>query len=218
LPVFQDDDVKFQFILTGTTEYEANLLAAAVSPVTIGIVIDCDGEMLTTFDPALVERFKIGATHVLFNFKEGLTDFADFIEVSDCFMIKVLVSIDGNDYSFCSNCFQRIDDDCHTSVVEYGSDDNSFGFNYCAGVDEELIQSGECEPTFITFTNQSTLAIPYTAGLIASYGNFPTVDVWIRDENNDLVKAIVEVKLDAYPPTVININFGGPATGLIKIS
>lgn len=218
LPVFQDDDVKFQFILTGTTEYEANLLAAATSPVTIGIVTDCDGEMITTFDPSLVERFKIGATHVLFNFKEGLTDFADFIEVSDCFMIKVLVSIDGNDYSFCSNCFQRIDDDCHTSVVEYGADDNAFGFNYCAGVDEELIQSGECEPTFITFTNQATLAIPYTAGLIASYGNFPTVDVWIRDENNDLVKMVVEVKLDAYPPTVININFGGPATGLIKIS
>jgi len=219
LPIFHEDDLNFQFMLSGTTEEETNLLAAAVSPVEIGIVRECDESFLTTFNPALVERFKIGPNHVLFNFKEGLTDFADFIEVGDCFLVKLIVTIEGNDYTFCSNCFQRIGDDCHTSVVEYGSNDNSFGFNYCMGVDTEIpVTDGVCDPTFITFTNQATLAIPYTASLVAAYGNFPSVEVWIRDENNDLIKAFVEVKLDSYPPSVININFGGPATGLIKLS
>lgn len=219
LPIYADDDLNFQFILTTTTEDEANALAASVSPVQIGIVNDCDGDFLTTFNPALVERFKIGATTVLFNFKEGLTDFGDYIEVGECFRVKIVVTISMVDTSFCSNCFQRIGDDCHTSVIEYGSDDNSYGFNYCMGVDSEIpTTEGVCEPSFVTFTNQETLAIPYTASLQAAYGNFPSVEVWIRDSNNDLIKTMVEVKLDDYPPTVININLGGSATGLVKIS
>jgi hypothetical protein len=218
LPIFSEDDLNFQFVITSTSEEEANNIAGGIIPVQIGIVRECEDELLTTFT-ATMERFKIGTNSVLFNFKEGLADFADYIEVGECFLVKVIVTVSMVETSFCSNCFQRIGDDCHTSIVEYGADDNAFGFNYCAGFDEEVpVVNGTCEPTFITFTNQGTLTIPYTASLQDAYGNFRSVEVWIRDENNDLVKSIVEVKLDSYPPNVININFGGNATGLVKLS
>ncbi len=217
LPIFQDDDLNFQFLLTTTTEEEANSLALGNITVEIGIVKEFEDSFLTTFSG--YEVFKIGTNAVLYNFKEGLTDFSDYIEVGECFIVKVVVTTSMVPQSFGSNCFQRIGDDCHTSVVEYGSDDNSFGFNYCAGVDSEAPVTGDtCEASFITFTNQSTLSIPYTASLQDAYGNFPSVEVWIRDVNNDLIKSMVEVKLDDYPPSVININFGGNATGLIKLS
>lgn len=216
LPVFDDHDVQFQFQLTATTDEEMDELLAAVSPVTIGLARECDEEFLTTF--ATVERFKVGLRSVLFNFTEGFTDFQDFINVGECFVVKIVANIGGTDYPFCSNCFQRIGDDCLTSVVEYGSDDNAFGFNYCAGNVDSGPTGEECDPTFISFTNQSTLNIPYTASLLAAYGNFPSVEVWIRDSNNDLVKSIVEVKMNNVPPDNIEIDFGGPATGQIKLS
>jgi hypothetical protein len=150
------------------------------------------------------------------------------INVGDCFRIEVIVNINGEDSSYLSNRFERIGDDCFTSVVEYSSDDNGFGFNYCNSPSDGTGGEGEpptnppptsdlCTPTRITFSNMSIVIIPYTQGMIDLYGNVPTVQVWIYDENGDLVRPEVEIKMDGYPPTVITISLGGNASGLIII-
>jgi len=99
-----------------------------------------------------------------------------------CFYIRVIV----DEVNYCTNCFQRIPEDCFTSVIDYGNEDNFAGFNYCngGGVDGD---TDICEPYVVTFTNQSTVAIPYTASLSAKYGPVPTVQVWIYDIDGNLV-------------------------------
>ena len=222
LPVFEDNDVAFQFVLETDTSDEADGLCGSNNEVVIGIAENCQEDRLITFD-GIPEKFRISPTQVLYNWGHGLPDFGTVISRGECFIIKITVS---NLYEFCSNCFQRITDDCHTSVIDYGNNENAFGFNYCAttpvpgtgGGGSGGGDTGTCDPLFVTFNNQSVLAIPYTASLKAQYGNIPTVNVWIYDTNGDLVDMGIRVTFDAYPPTLLKFDFGGPASGVIKIS
>lgn len=216
LPVFQPDDVSFQFIITGT-ESEINALFGVYgSPIAIGIVKSCDDQdflLEFTSNPYVdaPEMYRIASTQLLVNWAHGVPGFTSVIDYNECFKIRVEVG----SLQFCSNCFERTADDCYTSVIEYGCDENCYGFNYCGGAadgQEEL----SCDPTIITFTNQSTLSIPYTASLIASYGLVPTVQVWISDGTN-LVNMGITSTFDDYPPSVLGFDFGGPATGIIVI-
>lgn len=215
LPAYEDDDVNFQFVIVADTIEEADELCSLTNAgFSMGIVKGCsDGLLLTFADHP--ERYRISDFQVLYNWSNGLTGFSTVIAVGGCFHIKAIIGVQ----SFCSNCFQRISDPCHTSVIEYGNDDNAFGFNYC---NSSAIDSGgvtvDCDPTFISFTNQSTLAVPYTASMIAKYGNVPTIKVWIYDTDGTLVNMSVRQALDTYPPTQILIDFGGLATGILKIS
>lgn len=214
LPVFLQDDVYFQFIVSTDSEEEADALCDLTnSKVVVGMANDCEGVLIKTFAEK-PDRFRISPFQVLYNWSHGLPDFTDVVEVSKCFVIKVTIdeSVDA-----CSNCFQRIASDCHTSVLEYGNDDNFAGFNYC---NSQVVDSDaqDCDPTFISFTNQATLVIPYTTSMLAKYGNVPTLKVWLYDTNGELVNMTVRQAFDAYPPTELRFDFGGPGTGIIKIS
>lgn len=216
LPVFQPDDVAFQFIITGTQSEISALCGVYGTDVEIGIVRACDdSDFLLDFTANpyndVPEKYRIGDTQLLVNWAHGVPGFTDVIGYNECFKIRVQIG----DVQFCSNCFERTADDCFTSVIEYGCDDNCFGFNYCASSSsgtEEI----SCTPTIVPFTNQSTLSIPYTAMLQASYGDVPTVQVWISDGTN-LVNMGVTATFDTYPPTILSFDFGGPASGIIVI-
>jgi hypothetical protein len=219
LPVFAEDDVNFQFVLETDTEEEADALCDLANDLlTIGLSDDlCYGELLLTFSEKS-ERFRISPTQVLYNWSHGLPGFAGTIEVGECFKVLVMLTLNDEDYQFCSNCFQRIREDCFTSVIEFGSEDNSFGFNYCAsGAIESGSEAGTCDPTIITFANKSTLVIPYTSSLQSAYGDAPTIQVWIYDGSGDLVNMGIQAKLDGFPPTQLEFDFGGPASGIIII-
>ena len=216
LPVFQPDDISFQFIITGTNSEIDALCGAYGNQIAIGIVKACDDiGFLTEFTANpyndVPEIYRLSDTQLLVNWAHGVPGFTSVISYNECFKIRVEVF----GVQFCSNCFERTIDNCFTSVIEYGCDDNCYGFNYCGSGttgEEEL----SCEPTIITFLNQSTLSIPYTASLIASYGLAPTVQVWISDGTN-LVNMGITATFDAYPPTVLSFDFGGPASGIIVI-
>lgn len=212
LPVYEAEDVYFQIIVQGDTIEEADALCDLTnSLVSFGITKDCAG-----FDLEFVEnpdRYRISDRQVLYNWSNGLTGFSTVIGVGECFMIRVAIG----EVSFCSNCLQRIGATCHTTVIEYSNDDNFGGFNYCnsEGVDSSTTE--DCDPTFISFTDQSTLTIPYTASMLAKYGNAPTIKVWIY-EGTELVNMSVRQAFDTYPPNNLLFDFGGPASGIIKIS
>jgi len=215
LPIFQPDDVAFQFIITGTESEVDALCGVYGTPIDIGIVNACDDQNFLlefTGNPYndVPEIFRLSPTQLLINWAHGVPGFTSVIDYNECFKIRVQIGL----VQFCSNCFERTSDNCFTSVIEYGCDDNCYGFNYCGSgsADQEL----SCEPTIITFTNKSTLSIPYTASMVASYGLAPTVQVWISD-GTDLVNMGITATFDAYPPTVLGFDFGGNASGIIVI-
>jgi hypothetical protein len=212
LPVYESSDVAFQFVLQTETTEEANELCNPGNEnIELSIAGGCDEDNLLVFEEK-PQRFRIGERQVLYLW-EGLPGFDTVREIGQCFVVRVTV----NETEFCSNCFQRIGDTCHTSVIEYSNEENAFGFNYCMSEGEE-VDGAVCEPLFITFTNVPTLVIPYTASLLADYGNLPTVQVWIYDTNGELVDMGIRVAFDQYPPTELRFDFGGNASGVIKIS
>lgn len=213
LPVYQADDVYFQFVIEADTIEEADLLCDLTnSLVNIGISPNCTGFALEFSD--VPDRYRISDLQVLYNWPNGLPGFEGVVNVGDCFMI--LVEIDGT--FFCSNCLQRIAGTCHTTVIEYGNDDNFAGFNYCNSEAVGSEDSADCDPTFVTFTNQLTLTIPYTASMLAKYGNAPTIKGWLYDTNGELVNMSFRQAMDTYPPNNLLFDFGGLASGVIKIS
>jgi hypothetical protein len=218
LPVYEDEDVKFQVFISGTeTEIDA-LCGIYGSPISVGIVSDCDDPgFLQEYTASLYgdyapHLFRLGPTQLLMNWNHGFPGFTGVVGEGGCFNIRVEIGVQ----QWCSNCFSRITDSCFTSVVEYGSDENAFGFNYCSSGEIETDgDTGDCEKTYITFVNQSTLSVPYTAQMLSDYGNIPTVQAWIYNEDGELVNASFQISLDGYPPNFINVDFGGPASGVL---
>lgn len=215
LPVYLEDDIAFQFVIESDTVEEADALCDLTNAlISVGIASNCAGPLIMTFTEK-PDRFRLSDFQVLFNWSHGLPGIFESVNVGDCFVIRI--EGEGDIFSACSNCLQRIASDCHTSVIEYSNDDNFAGFNYCnSGAVES--NTGDCDPTFVSFTNASTLTIPYTASMQAKYGDVPTMKVWIYDGSGELVNMSVSQKLDTYPPTELRFDFGGPASGIIKIS
>jgi len=214
LPVFDVNDAWFQFVIESDTEIEsAALCTVGDEPIVIGLVKQC-GDPYTVQFVEKPTRYRISPLKVLYVWQQGLPAFFNYIDAGECFHIMISKpTID--DQTWCSNCFQRIYDDCHTTVIEYTNNENAFGFNYCAG--EDLGQdAAECEPTIIEFTNQATLDIPWTAFLLAKYGETPNIQAWIED-GGELVAAGIRIALDTLPPTNIHLDFGGNASGFVKI-
>lgn len=212
LPVYDENDVAFQFVLEFSTIEEADTYASiGNTDVVIGLA-DNQGDNIVNFVDQ-PERFRISDKQILYNWTAGLPAFGTHIDIGQCFVFQITVGAD----TFESNCFERIPSDEFTSLLEFGNEDNSFGFNYCASgvIDPDTVAT--CEPTEITFSNESMLTIPYTASLKQSYGDTPTVQVWIYDETGDLVNAGIEATLDGYPPNNLLFDFGGNASGVIVI-
>lgn len=215
LPVYDPDDTWFQFIIRADTEAESDALCVlGDEPVTLGIVENCgDGYLLEFVEKPT--RYRISPTRVLYVWQQGLPNFASEVEVGMCFHVMISKpTID--DQTWCSNCFQRISDACHTSVIEYSNDENAFGFNYCAGEDTGN-NAAECEPTIIEFTNQATLTLPWTAFLQAKHGTAPNIQVWTYNVDGELELPGITAKLDDFPPTQVSFDFGGVSSGFIKI-
>lgn len=213
LPVYAEDDIAFQFVVQADTPEEAAALCTPYgSGIDIGIVRECAQEAFDVEFTEMPERFRISALQVLYNWPHGVPGMIGEITAGECFHIRVVV--DGVNY--CTNCFQRIPDDCFTSVVDYGNEDNFAGFNYCNGdgVNED---TDICTPYVVTFTNQSSIVIPYTASLSDRFGAVPTVQVWVYDEFGNLLNMGVTGVFDAMPPTTITVDPGGVSSGIIVI-
>jgi hypothetical protein len=216
LPVYDPNDVAFQAYINGTESEIDALCGVYGTPIAIGIVNACDDpDFLLEFTANpyndVPEIFRISATQLLVNWAHGVPGFTSVINYNECFKIRIQIGL----IKFCSNCLERTTDNCFTSVIEYSCDENCYGFNYCGSGTTEA-EELSCEPTIITFTNQSTLTIPYTQSLQDKYGPVPTVQVWISDGTN-LVNMGITATFDAYPVNVISLDFGGPATGIIVI-
>lgn len=216
LPVFQDDDAAFQFVISGTISEIDALCGVYGIPVEIGIVSDCDDEdfLLDFTDMGYgykPEMFRLSDTQMLVNWSHGFPGFTGVVALNECFNVRIQIDMQ----QFCSTCFERTADNCFTSVIEYRSDENSFGFNYCnsGAVDEDALT---CEPTVITFTNVDTLIVPYTQMLMDKYGPAPTIQVWVSDGVN-LLNMGITAAMDTYPPTTLSFDFGGTASGIIVI-
>lgn len=218
LPVFEASDVNFQFVASGTKAEIDALFRPAVAEVSIALVSDCAGSPLISFAQKPT-RNRLSDTQMLYNWEQGFPGFPGSILNGQCFKIRItfLIGVYDVPLSFCSNCFERITDKNYTSVLEFSNEDDAFGYKYCFAGDVAGGDSGSisCEPTIISFVNQSTLSVPYTAFLKDKYGDVPVVQTWIYDPNGVLTNMGIVETFNTYPPTVINFDFGGPATGII---
>ena len=213
LPMVNPNDVWFQFIIIADTEEEADDLCDLDGrSVLIGMSQQCQ-DVITIFSEKPV-RNRISATQVLFYWQYGNPALLTNVDIGECFRFRVEVL---ESQSFCSNCFVRIASECHTSVLEYSNNENAFGFNYCASTDDGA-DGADCEPLILSFTAQSNLSIPWTAFLSNKYGNTPTVEVWTYNINGELEKPGILVKMDTFPPTQLIFDFGGPNSGILKIT
>lgn len=214
LPVYAESDVAYQFVVQADTVEEANALCAIdESGIQMGLVADCDQEGFDVIFDEVPERYRISQLQVLYNWTHGLTGMLGFYNEGMCFHIRVVI----DEVNYCSNCFQRIPDDCFTSVIEFGNDENFAGYNYCNAGEATVDGSLVCEPTIVEFVNQETLNIPYTAFLQDMYGTVPTVQVWIYDGTGALINMGITATFDAMPPSMISFDFGGTASGVIVI-
>lgn len=213
LPVYAEDDIAFQFVITTDDTEDTAICASDAIPLSIGIIESAlDAGFLYEFT-GQPQLFLIGTGQLLVNWTHGIQGLYSTIEIGDCFFIKV----NFNGTEWISNRFQRIGDDCHTTVVEYGNDENAFGFNYCAG--EAVGDAADpCEPLFVTFANKTNLTLPWSASLRNRFGDAPTVQTWIYDTDGMLTRMMIQESMDAYPPNYLYFDFGGTASGLIRIS
>jgi len=223
LPVYDAEDVYFQFVIEGTEGDIDSLCTQTGDEVNVALVNECNGAAILTFSEK-PDRFRLSTTQVLYNWTHGLPGFTSVVSIAECFKIQVTVAATPYGYPietdvYCSNCFERIASDCFTSVIEYGNDEDAFGFKYCYGGDlpGETTPTLDCSPTIVTFVGVATLAIPYTALLQDKYGVFPTVQVWVYDGTGQLLNMGITAAFDTYPPTMINLDFGGVASGIVVI-
>lgn len=212
LPVYAEADIAFQFVVQADTIDEADALCSPYnSGLEIGLVRECGQEAFDVEFNELPNRYRISDFQVLYNWEHGFPGMIGEMEIGECFHIRVVVG----ETTGCSNCFQRVPDDCFTSVVEYGNDENFGGFNYCNGdgIDEV---NGNCDPTVIEFTNKANLTIPYTTSMKDKYGVVPTVQIWIYVDGV-LQNVGVVATFDTMPPDNIIIDFGGVSSGVVVI-
>lgn len=213
LPVVSEDDVAFQFIVLGDTVEEIDdLCDPLTSGLQIGLVADCEQAEFDIEFTETPERYRISPLQILYNWPHGFPGMIGTYSENDCFSVRVIVG----GVQACSNCFSRMVSDCFTSVIEYGNDENFAGFNYC-NAGEAIADSATCEPYVVNFTDRSTLIIPYTAGLQSQFGEVPTVQAWIFDPMGVPTNMGISITFDGLPPTLINLDFGGPASGSVII-
>lgn len=214
LPVYEEADIAFQFVVEADSEAEADALCDPyTSGIEMGLVLACDQVGFTHEFTELPDRFRISTLQVLYNWPHGAEGMAGNIDIGQCFYIRVVVA----EVDYCSNCFQRIPDPCFTSVLDYSNDENFAGFNYCNAGGIESGESTSCDPEVYSFTNQDTMTIPYTASLVDRFGEVPTVQAWIYDEFGVPTNMGIVAQFDTMPPTSITFHFGGTASGFIVI-
>lgn len=217
LPVYEEADVAFQLAIQADTVEEANAIcgAGAVN-IEFGLVDECGQPDFSVQFPETPSVKRISDTKVNVDWPHGLTGMLGNYPEGSCF--RIMMRIGGE--TWCSNYFRRITlkEACETSVIEYGNNENAFGFVYCGN--SEGVEDAEgvtCDPEIVTFLNQTTLVIPYTALFQTKFGQVPTVQVWIYDENGFPTNMGIQAQFDQLPPTQILIDLGGTASGFVVI-
>lgn len=215
LPVYDVNDAWFQFSITGDTEEETDALCTIDNEnMAIGLVEQCTDGFLIEFTQKPI-RYRVGALRVVYAWQHGMPGFDSVLDIGECFRFKIQLA----EQAWCSNCLQRIGNDCHTSVIQFSNNDNAFGYYYCAGGnDADNGDITDCEPVELQFINQATMTIPWTAYLNDKFGPLPSIEVWVYDPvTEELIKPGIVAKLDTYPPTEIRLDFGGISSGIVKI-
>lgn len=72
-----------------------------------------------------------------------------------------------------------------------------------------------CEATIVSFANEATKTIPYTAAMQEQYGPTPNVQVYIK-EGDELVLSD-DTSGVVFDGTNIIADFGGQQNGIVKI-
>ena len=142
LPIAYEDDISFQIIATTETEAEANYLCnnTGIIKVRLQYADDCEntGSYIVEYTPNFkFERLRTGEKRIILFWQHGLPDINNLVYIGNCFVIQLILP-DGR--VLCSNCFEMIGEDCYTTVIEYASPSDNFGFMYC-GVNDELDDS-----------------------------------------------------------------------------
>jgi len=139
LPVADEGDISFQIIATTETEEEANYLCNNTQAIKVRLqhANDCENteSFIVEYTPNLkFERLRTGAKDIALFWQHGLPNITGLIDIGDCFVIQLILP---DETVLCSNCFERVEEDCYTTVIEYASPSDNFGFVYC-GVNDEL--------------------------------------------------------------------------------
>lgn len=71
-----------------------------------------------------------------------------------------------------------------------------------------------CDATIVPFDG-ATLSIPYGAAEILAHGVEPNVQVWIKDGSQYVLSD--DMNEVVFTGSSIDIDFGGPAIGVVKI-
>lgn len=132
LPVYDSGDLSFQILVDAGNSSDAALLCElGGDAVLLEIMRDCDDAVPVATAGDVFETVRIGATVIAFNFHFPLPGFPYSLKDGECFYLRA--SIDASPFLLeaCSNCMQRITNDCFTSVIKYRCDEDAFGFVYC---------------------------------------------------------------------------------------
>lgn len=165
LPVFKEDDIFFQFTITGADADRAQeifdlpiesvqLLLLKGGENTFGTFVSQTMRNWTVADGFTFERYRSEEFGVTYIWKHNLKDFKAFIECDSCFQLGVKIvfpegietgefssefsaefGLSGNVLYGISNAFKRICDDCFTAIVEYYSKEDGNSFKYCSDID-----------------------------------------------------------------------------------
>jgi len=86
LPVYEAEDIYFQFVIQGTEDEIDSLCTQTGDEVTVDLVSDCNGTPLLTFSEK-PERYRLSTTQLLYNWTHGLPGFTEVVSVSECFFL-----------------------------------------------------------------------------------------------------------------------------------
>lgn len=74
-----------------------------------------------------------------------------------------------------------------------------------------------CDPTIVPFTGEETKSIPYSAQMLADYGQQPNVQVYFKDTGTGEFVLSDDMNRVDFDGSVIDVDLGGLGTGVIKI-
>jgi len=139
LPIALDTDLKFQVIIeTDGVAQSENMLGAdqKLYVVDPGAVITDESSLAANILLELSGVFfftnMTADDEVLMCWTAGLANIESFAEKT-CFRLCARIDDGTDQFYFISNCFIKINDFKYTSTLEYYSEINNYGFNYCDG-------------------------------------------------------------------------------------
>ena len=139
LPVIQDDDIKFQFLLKYTGPIYSVPDFVNLYAVKPNAVITTAAQLVaaTTADlSAVIPTIKqVKPDTLLISFSTPLVGLIAGLAANECFKfcLSILPDCNTQPLYFVSNCFQKSNDIRYTATLDYNCDENAYDFDYCNG-------------------------------------------------------------------------------------